>query len=306
MAQVSIERLTGLLAFSRAASLGSYSAAARALSLSPSAVSKSVKRLEQQLGMALFTRSTRALTLTQEGRDLHAQAVLLLQQVERIEQTVLAARTEVSGIIKVSVPPPIAVNLICPELPRFQAQYPKLHIDLRLGDEKVDLIHSGVDIAIRVGELDDSRLLARPLAPNVLCAFASPVYLARRGTPMHPHELAGHDCVNFRFRSSGLEARWPFLVEGRDVDITPSFGIIADEGNAVMAVVAAGGGISVAPLYVAAPYVRRGELVPVLRKFAVKRSDVSALWPESRRGNPKVMAFLALLTDIFAREGFRL
>lgn len=302
MAQMNIERLTGLLAFSRAASLGSYTAAARSLSLSPSAISKSIRRLEQHLGLSLFTRTTRSLTLTLEGSNLHEQALILFEQIEHIEQTALAARGEVSGIIKVTAPPPIGVNIICPELPRFRAQYPNLVIDLRLSDEKVDLIEGGVDIALRVGELDDSRLLARRLAPNMLCAFASPEYLKRRGVPLHPNELADHDCVNFRFRSSGQNARWPFSIDGRDMEITPSAGVVVDEGNAVMAVLAAGGGICVAPSYVAAPYVTRGELVPLLQHFLVQRSDVTALWPESRRGNPKVMAFLAFLTEIFAQR----
>jgi len=298
---MNIERLTGLLAFSRAASLGSYTAAARSLSLSPSAISKSIRRLERHLGLSLFTRTTRSLTLTPEGRDLHEQAMVLFEQIEHIEQTALAARGEVSGTIKVTAPPPIGVNIICPELPSLRARYPNLVIDLRLSDKKVDLIDDGVDVALRVGELDDSRLLARRLAPNRLCAFASPKYLERRGVPLHPHELANHDCVNFRFHNSGQNARWPFSIDGRDVEITPSAGVVVDEGNAVMAVLAGGGGICVAPPYVAAPYVARGELVPLLQRFAVQRSYVTALWPESRRGNPNVTAFLAFLTEIFAR-----
>lgn len=118
---------------------------------------------------------------------------------------------------------------------------------MRLSDEKVDLIDEGVDVALRVGELDDSRLLARRLAPNILSAFASPAYLEGRGTPLHSHELAGHECVNFRFRSSGQNARWPFSIDGRDMEITPPAGVVVDEGNAVMPVLAAGGGICVAP-----------------------------------------------------------
>lgn len=299
MAQVGLERLTGLISFARAASLGSYTAAARSLSISPSAVSKSVQRLEQQLGLALFTRTTRSITLTPEGRDLHERALRLLHEAEQIEQAALIARGEPSGTIKVTAPPPIGVNLLCPALPRFRARYPNLKVDLRLGDKRVDLIEEGVDVAIRVGDLDDSRLLSRRLAPNLFCAFAAPEYLERRGTPLHPDDLAEHECVNFRFQGTGQPARWLFRIGDRDVEITPSVGITVDEGNAVMTVLAAGGGICVSPPYIAAPYVARGELLPILSRFAVQRSHITALWPNNRRGSPNIKAFLSFLGEIF-------
>ena len=299
MAQIGLERLTGLIAFARAASLGSYTAAARALSISPSAVSKSVQRLEQQLGISLFTRTTRSLTLTAEGHDLHERALRLLHEAEQIEQAALMARGEPSGILKVTAPPPIGVNLLCPALPRFRTRYPNLDVDLRLGDRKVDLIEEGVDVAIRVGELNDSRLLSKVLAPNLYCAFASPGYLALRGAPRHPDDLDKHDCVHFRLQNSGQPARWPFRIGDREVELLPAAGITVDEGNAVMSVLAAGGGICVSPPYIAAPYVVRGELVPILTSFAVQRYNITALWPESRRSNPNVRAFLTLLAEVF-------
>lgn len=298
-AQIGLERLTGLIAFARAASLGSYTAAARALSVSPSAVSKSVQRLEQQLGLSLFTRTTRSLTLTPEGRDLYERAQRLLLAAEDIEQAALAARAEPSGMLKVTAPPPIGIHLLGPALPRFRQRYPNLAVDLRLGDQRTDIIEEGIDVAIRVGELEDSRLLSRRLAPHWLCAFASPEYLRRRGAPRHPDELAGHDCVNFRYQSSGQPLRWPFRIGGRDVEIIPPAGITVDAGDAVVTVLAAGGGIGIAPPYVAAAYVARGELVPILTRFAVQRSSIAALWPASRRANPNVRAFLALLDEIF-------
>lgn len=186
-------------------------------------------------------------------------------------------------------------------MPRFRDRYPKLALDLRLGDRRVDIVAEGIDIAIRVGELDDSGLLSRRLAPHLLCAFASPEYLERRGTPNHPAELAGHECVNFRFQSSGQSLRWPFRIGGRDVEITPDAGITVDVGDAVMAVLAAGGGIGISPPYLAWAYVTRGELVPILTRFAVERSSITALWPESRRSSPNVKAFLAFLGEVFPR-----
>ena len=299
MEQLGLDRLTGIIAFARSASLGSYTAAAHSLGISPSAVSKSVQRLEQRLGLSLFTRTTRALTLTPEGRDLHERALRLLHEAEEIEQAAVAARSEPAGTLKVTAPFPIGVHVLAPALPRFRERYPKLSIDLRLGDRFADLIEEGIDVAIRVGELADSQLITRRLAPHWLCTFASPAYLERRGTPRHPDDLIHHECVNFRFQSTGQALRWPFRIGGRTVEITPQAGITTDFSDAVAAIVVAGGGIGISPTYVAAPYVARGVLVPVLREFAVERSAIVALWPESRRSSPTVTVLLAFLEEVF-------
>lgn len=299
MAQIALDRLTGLIAFARSGSLGSYSAAARALGVSPSAISKSVQRLEQQLGLRLFSRTTRSLTLTPEGRDLHERTLRLLREADAIEQAAAAARSEPAGTLRVTAPLPIGVNILSPALPRFRQLYPKLMIELRIGDRYVDLIEDGIDVAIRVGDLADSRLISRQLAPHRICAFASPDYLARRGTPLHPDDLVNHDCVNFRFQSSGQTFRWPFLIGDRLIEILPDAAIITDVSEAVATVVASGGGIGFTPTFVAAPHVRRRELVPVLQEFVVPRSNITALWPESRRSNPNVKAFVAFLGEVF-------
>ncbi|CAO4191966.1 LysR family transcriptional regulator [Methylorubrum extorquens] len=299
MEQIGLDRLTGIIAFARSASLGSYTAAARSLGISPSAVSKSVQRLEERLGLSLFTRTTRSLTLTPEGRDLHERALRLLREAEAIEQAAVAAQAEPAGTLKVTAPFPIGVHLLAPALPRFRERHPRLSVDLRLSDRFADLIEEGIDVAIRVGELSDSRLVSRRLAAHRLCAFASPGYLARRGTPRHPDELVRHDCVNFRFQSNGQALRWPFLVGGRTVEFTPDAGIVADFSDAVAEILVAGGGIGISPTYIAAPYVERGALVPILKEFAVERSVITALWPESRRSSQNVKAFLAFLDELF-------
>lgn len=300
MEQIGLERLTGLIAFARAASLGSYTAAARALSVSPSAVSKSVQRLEQHFGLRLFSRTTRSLTLTPEGRDLLERAQRLLREAEDIAQAVVAARAEPAGTLKITAPLPVGVHIVAPALPRFRDQYPKVKVDLRLGDQYVDLIEQGVDIAIRVGDPGDSRLIPRYLAPHRISAFASPDYLCRRGTPKHPEELVEHDCVNFRYQSTGQEARWPFRVGERLLEIAPNAGITIDTSDGVAATLVAGGGIGISATYIAAPYVVRGELVPVMYDFAYDHFPLTALWQESRRGNPNVKAFVGFLADIFA------
>jgi DNA-binding transcriptional LysR family regulator len=303
--QITLERLTGLIAFARAGSLGSYTAAARSLAISPSAVSKSVQRLEQQLGISLFTRTTRSLSLTPEGRDLHERALKLLQDVEEIGQLATAARAEPSGKLRIAASLPLGLHLIAPALPAFRADYPHVTIDLRLDDQLVDLVGQGIDVAVRIGDLADSGLLSRRLNPLRLCAFASPAYLAVRGTPRHPDELATHDTVNLRYRSSGQLFRWPFRIGEREMEIVPSSGIVADASEAVVAALVAGGGIGMTADFVAAPYVARNELVPLLTNFAVERQGVTALWPESRRANPAVRAFLDHLAEVSKRSSDR-
>lgn len=297
--QIGIDRLTGIIAFARAASLGSYTAAARSLSISPSAISKSVQRLEERLGVRLFNRTTRSLTLTSEGLALHERALRLLQQAEEIEQAAAATRAEPAGLMKITAPLPVGVHLISPHLPAFRERYPKVSIDLRLGDTFTDLVEEGIDVAIRVGQPVDSRLIARILAPNRVCAFASPAYLERRGIPTRPEDLDGHDCVNFRYQSSGQSMRWPFRTGERIQEILPNANIVVDNSDAVVAILVNGGGIGISATYIAGPYVARGELVPVLKTYWMDRHHITALWPESRRGNPNVKAFVAFLVELF-------
>lgn len=299
--QISLERLTGIVAFARAASYGSFTAAARSLSVSPSAVSKTIQRLEQQLGLSLFTRTTRSLVLTPEGRDLHERALQLLRAAEDVVQSAAAARAEPAGTLKVAAPLPIGTRLLAPALPEFRRRHPKLKIDLRLNDRFVNLVEEGIDVAIRVGQLADSTLISRGFAPNRVGAYASPAYLAARGMPRKPEDLRDHDCVNFRYQTSGQPLRWLFQVGSRTIEFTPDATIVVDVSDAVVEVLAAGGGIGMTASWIAAPYVERGLLVPVLAEFSVDRSAITAVWPESRRGSPNVKAFISFLEEVFPR-----
>ncbi|MEE7464727.1 MULTISPECIES: substrate binding domain-containing protein [Methylobacterium] len=177
-------------------------------------------------------------------------------------------------------------------------RHPKLFVDQRPRDRVADLIEEGIDVAVRVGELPGSRLLSRRLAPHRLCAFASQIYLEQRGTPQHPDDHIHHDRLNFRFQSAGQALRWPFRIGGRAVDLTPNAGGVADFSDAVAAILVVGG-IGISLSYVVAFHVERGALVPVLRKFSVERSVVTALRPESRHGNQNMNAFPAFLGGMF-------
>jgi len=298
--QMALERLTGLIAFARVGSLGSFSAAARSLSISPSAISKSVRRLEERLGVSLFTRTTRSLSLTPEGRDLFERAVDLLRDAEMIEQAAMSARAEPAGTLRIATSLPIGVHLVAPALPAFRRLCPKVTIDLRISDQVADITEQAIDIAIRIGEIPDTQLKSRKLGPCRLGAYASPKYLAARGTPMHPDDLKGHDIVNLRYQSSGQAFRWPFQIGGRTVEFVPAASIVADVSDAVVAALVAGGGIGLTADFLAAPYLARGELIPILANHAVERNNLTVLWPANRGANPAVRAFLDWLPGVFS------
>ena len=297
---MSIDRLTGLLAFARAASLGSFTAAARSLAVSPSAVSKSVQRLENHLRVSLFTRTTRALKLTPEGTALLERAQRLLREAEEIEQLAVAARQEPSGTLRIATSLPIGVHVLAPALPEFRKLHPQVSIDLRLNDRHIDIVEEGIDVAVRIGELPDTGMMSKRLAACRLCAFASPSYLAKRGMPIRPEDLLSHDTVNLRYQSNGQPFHWPFRSGHRAMEVVPNSAIHADASDAVLALLAAGAGIGVTATFLAAAYVERGDLVPVLEDFAVEHANVTALWPANRGHNPAVKAFVAWLAKVVA------
>lgn len=295
---IGFERLSGMIAFARAGSLGSYRAAARSLSISPSAISKSIQRLERHFGVSLFTRTTRSLTLTVEGRDIHERVLQLLRQAEEIEQVAKSARSEPTGTLRIATSLPIGMHIIAPAITEFRKRHPKVLIDLRLSDRIVDLVEEGIDLAVRIGELPDSSLLSRRLLPYTLCCYASPDYLARCGTPQHPDDLAEHETVNLRYQNTGQTLRWPFRISDKEIEILPSSPVIVDASEAILVALVAGAGIGMAASFMAVPRVNRQELVPILAEFAVQRENITAIWPESRRSNPAVRAFLDILIGL--------
>ncbi len=171
--------------------------------------------------------------MTPEGRVLHDRAIRLLRDAEEIEQ--------------VAAPSPIALHILAPKLALFRERYPKITVDLRVSDTMSDLIQEGIDVAIRIGSPEDSRLIARRLGPNRAGAFASPAYLTRRGVPHRIEDLEGHDCVNVRHYNSGQLLRWPFQVGNRTAEILPTAGIVIDNTEAVTGAVVGGAGIGLSP-----------------------------------------------------------
>ncbi|PZR12017.1 MAG: LysR family transcriptional regulator [Archangium gephyra] len=216
-----------------------------------------------------------------------------------LQQAAQLARTEPAGALTITAAPAIGTHLLGPALPRFHRRHPGVRVNLRMTDQLLDLVDEGIDVAIRVGHSANSELRSRRFGPHRVGCFASPAYLAKRGTPKTPDDLQHHDCVAVRFQSTGLVLRWPFQVGRRVVELEPKVWATVDSTEANAALLAGGGGISVLPMYVARAFVKRKELTPVLENYAVDRHAFTAIWPATRSANPNVKAFLTFLDDVF-------
>ncbi|MBN9021092.1 MAG: LysR family transcriptional regulator [Rhizobiales bacterium] len=258
-----LDRFTGMQVLSRVAALGSFSAAARALGLSQTMVTRHVDAIEDRIGARLFHRSTRRLTLTEAGQDYLAAAERILAEVEEAESAAAAEASEPRGTLRLNLPLAFGVREAVPAIAAFAVQYPALTIDIGLNDRVIDLLEEGWDMALRIGSLRDSSLVARRLAPirTVLCA--SPAYLAARGTPRTVAELAGHDCLGYTLPTPAAAERWRFGHDGR-IEVPVSGTFRANNGDALRSAALAGIGITYQPTFLFSEDLREGRLVPLV------------------------------------------
>ena len=280
--------------FLAAADGGSFAAAAKALRLTPSAVSRSVARLEARLGVLLMQRTTRSLTLTPEGQAYRDRISALLAEVDTVEQTLGRAPAGPRGPLRINAAVPFGVHCLLPILPRFTEAYPEVIVDLSLSDAVVDLIEERADVAIRIGPLRDTRLRAKKLGHSRMVVVASPDYLARCGTPAAPDDLTSHACLRFSFRRS-VEG-WPFRTGGRIVQRPVEGAFFGNSGEVVRAMAVAGGGIARLGYFHAAADLSAGRLVEVLADFSAgDGEDIHALYDGHQRLALRIRAFLDFL-----------
>lgn len=286
--------------FLAVASGGSFAAAAKTLRLTPSAVSRSIARLEQRLGTILFRRTTRSLALTAEGLTYRDRMSVLLAEIETVENDLGREKQGPRGLLRVNASPSIGVPLL-PILPRFMARYPEIILDLALSDAIVDMVEERADIAIRIGPLRDTSLRAKKLGHSRMVLVASPAYLARRGTPQIPDDLDGHDCLRFSFRRS--VDSWPFLVGGRAVHRPVPGAFFGNSGELVRQMAVAGGGISRHGHFHVAQDLKAGRLVEVLPEHNPgDGEDIHALYAPEDRAAARIRAFLDFLDEELAIE----
>lgn len=291
-----MDRLAGLSAFVRTADLGSFAAAGRVLGLSPSAVGKAVSKLEAQLQVRLFQRTTRSLRLTEEGRTFHERCRHILDDLDDAHESLMRTREAPRGVIRMSCPI-IAYHLLLPVIPDFMALYPDITLDLDFNDRIVDLIEEGVDVAIRSGQLPDSRLMVRALRPFRLLLAATPAYLACHGTPGCPRDLADHASIGFRYPNSGKIQPWPLRRPEGEPEPRLRYVLTCNNMEALRGAVMRDLGIGCMPDFLAEGPVRSGDLVPLLLDHLDAPGQFNLLWPSSRHLSPKVRVLVDFLAE---------
>lgn len=292
----------GLLPFVHTARARSFRVAAEQLGVTPAAVSKAVKRLEASLGVTLLHRTTRTVSLSEDGARYLAHCEHALAHVQAARDELEAARSVPSGELTVTLSHVLGPFLVA-RLPRLRARYPALRLDLRLTDRRSRLVDDRIDVALRVGPLTDSALVARKLLSPRWTTVAAPDYLARHGTPDDPEALAGHACLRFR-GPRGKTIAWTFAGEdGRLRSVAVPGTLDLDQGPLLVDAATAALGIAQVFDFMAREPLRQGRLVAVLEDFAAPGPEVFALVLPARRRAPKVRAFLDFAAEVFGRPG---
>lgn len=286
-----------LALFSAIVHAGSISKAAATLGMGKSVVSRQLAKLEDELGTRLIQRSTRKLTLTEIGELVFAEALHIDRAVAHIEQLTAQHQTEVKGRLRVTCPRPLGQRYLVPLLVEFTAMHPKIEVVLSVDDHLVDLIAEHIDVALRVAHLEDSTLVARKLCDSPRVLVASPAYLAARGTPCTPADLAAHDCLVY---SNGARVfdEWGFTQDGSDTSIRVSSKIQINDGMALVAGAVAGGGVLAIDRLMVAHELAHGSLVQLLADYQLRAGQpVYAVYPARPWLAFKTATFLAFLQE---------
>lgn len=298
-----MDRIGDIALFLRVLDLGSISAAARSLDLSTAVASQRLKRLEAALGVRLLHRTTRRLHATPEGALLAEQGRVLVEDLESLGSGLRDAGAHVAGTLRVTMSASFGRQYISPLLPRFLAAHPRVRLSVHLSDQVVDLVSEGFDLAIRIGALDDSTLVARRLAPNRRVLCASPAYLAQHGTPSLPEDLAQHECL-LLFGSGGRQDMWRLRDPdgGDDIRVRVQGRCESNYGELLRDAAVAGLGIAMHSTWHVADDLRGGRLRIVLPRHRPHDTAIHAVMPQRRMVPPRVRAFVDFLAAEFGDE----
>ncbi len=280
--------------FSQVMESGSFTAAADKLGLSKQFVSRRLMALEERLGVRLLNRSTRRLDPTPLGQSYYESSLRLLNEVEQVEQGIAGQTSEPRGTVRVSAPLSFAVAHLGCLLPEFLQRYPQVSVEVDLSDRSVDLLGEGYDLALRIGVLEDSTLIARRLAAIDRVYCASPDYLARKGTPSRPDELSAHDCLPY---GHGRQVQWRFLEHGKLRVVTVCGRMRANNGELLRDAAIKGMGITYLPTFIVGEALAAGQLVPVLEDFVTEPLQLSAVYPQHRQSARPVQALIEFMRE---------
>ena len=296
-----MDKLKSLMIFMRSAQCGSFSEVARQLGMAPSAVSRAVLRLEDELGVRLLQRTTRSLTPTEDGNRFYQRCQQILHDLEEAELEVKQSQSMPSGTLRLDLSFTFGKMHIAPALLQFAAQYPDLKLNVSFNDRLLDLIEEGVDATVRIGMSSDSSLIMHHLATARYTTCASPQYLAQHGMPTTPTELLQHRCVNFIYPQTRQEPTWKFEQDGKAIDLAVDSYLRFDNSEVILEAVIQGAGVVQLPKFIAAKAVARGDLQPILQSYATQVGlPIAVLYPQKRYLSAKVRVFVEFLTELAA------
>ena len=289
--------LSGVGVLAAVAEAGTFARAAETLGLTPSGVSRAVARLEARVGVRLFDRSPRAVTLTEEGRRFHAQIMPLLAGIEDAATEVAGAAATVGGRLRVNVDPWFARMVLAPRLPRFLALHPRLSLELIVSNHREEMM-TGADVAVRFGPAEGAALIARKLLETRVLTCAAPAYLERRGVPLTPADLVGHEAILFRDPMTGRPFAWEYSRGSETVEPEIRGRLTTDDPSVAIGACLAGHGLFQSLALGLGAWLERGALVPVLADWSDELYPLYAFYPSRHLPPAKVRAFLDFVQEI--------
>lgn len=275
---------------------GSMSAAANELGLSSAMVGQHIAALEKRLGLRLLNRTTRSQSLTDFGASYFQQCRDILERVAATEEGAQALQAKPRGRLRITAPVTFGTEILAPALGTYRQLAPAVTLEVSLTDRNVELVEEGVDIAFRIGSLSDNRMIARPLAPYRMMVCASPDYLAARGVPRHPSELAAHDAIAF----TQTRGTWKFDRDGERLEVAPSPVLTINSGQAMRKAACAGLGVIMQPAMMLERDVASGALVQLLPEWRLPERPMSLLYYRDRQMTPRLRSFIAFATEAFS------
>ena len=296
-----MDRLTSMSVFVKVVAHHSFAEAARELGLSRAAVSKHVVALEHSLGASLLNRTTRRLSLTEVGAVVYERYTRILEEIDEVERNAGALQTNPRGVLRITAPVSFGIPHLAPAIVDYMARYPDVSIDMVLNDRTVDLIEEGFDLAVRIGNLVDSSLIARRIAPIrfALCAAAS--YLKFHGEPRRPADLTRHNCLEFSYRQTGTE--WQFTgPDGTKESVRVSGRLKVNNPQILHTAALNGDGVEFDPTFIVGADIASGRLVELMPDYKPIETDLSLVYPPGRQLSAKVRSFVDFLAARFADE----
>ncbi len=290
----------GWACFVAVADAGSFTGAAAALGLSKASVSKAVTRLEASLGITLLHRSSRVVAVSTAGAGLLDEARAMVAAATAATEAARGDRVDLAGPIRLAAPMSFGIKVLGPPLAAFLETHPAVEIEVLLNDARNDLVAEGIDLALRIASLDDSTLLARTIAPVAASVIASPDYLARRGTPRHPLELARHRLVGYGHRERAAPLR--FHRDKEEAVVVPAGPLFVNNGDVAVPWLVAGGGIAILPDFIVEDELAAGSLVRILTDWSLPQTHLHLLSPPSRLRPARVRALSDYLAEVLKRS----